>query len=80
MRGAEFRRLHYNLYTCFAESTDVDFAVMSVPAMQSSLEAPHSQPQEEKVDIEHAYVADDPRKWSSTRKVRYLCLRIIASF
>lgn len=44
---------------------------MSTPTNPSDLEASRSSPsKEEKLDIEHAFVEDDPRKWSSTRKVR----------
>lgn len=54
------------------QSTEADSVAMSIPTTHPDLEAPHSLPREEgeKVDIEHAYVADDPRKWSPTKKVR----------
>lgn len=53
---------------------DENLSAMSAPATHLDIEAPHSSPPEEKLDIEHAFVEDDPRKWSSTRKVRNLCL------
>ncbi|KAK7689822.1 hypothetical protein QCA50_006461 [Cerrena zonata] len=50
------------------QSMDENLSAMSAPATHPDIETPHSSPPEEKLDIEHAFVEDDPRKWSSTRK------------
>lgn len=52
---------------------------MATPVVGANLVPPTLEPPaEEKLDIEHAVVTDDPRKWSPARKVRNMFLKNIS--